>query len=296
MSCIAVVLSLTRSRFTLALQSVFLVLNGLSVFLAVLYNAKTPDLYPNNAHHKIGWIITLVVCAHVFVNFIGRVASVLATRRARSSPQPIESLAFLNSSSRSLGNDFPYYESARHSDESFDAASPTAHSFRTSSASTAFDESAHVSQERFKEYNTEDCQDIHADLPTLPKDARKPKFPRVWKSIFTIYGIVDRIILPFGFVALTTGIVTFARFFVSADKHAPLVSRNSSLTSHRRVITSLAASLIGLRAAFSSGWAYLTLVAGQVALPRLAGHGIVVQDTDNLRADGFLRPSSWKAL
>lgn len=59
---------------------------------------------------------------------------------------------------------------------------------------------------------------------------------------------------------------------------------------------SLAVSLIGSKAAFSSGWAYLTLVAGQVALPRLAGHGIVVQDTDSLKADGFPRPSSWKAL
>lgn len=232
MYCIAVVLSLTRSRFTLALQSVFLVLNGFSVFLAALYNAKTPDLYPNNAHHKIGWVITLVVCAHVFVNFIDRVASVLATRRARSSPQPpVESLAFLNSSSQSFENDFPPYESARHSEESFDAASPTAHSFRTSSASTAFDESAYVSQERFKEYNNEDGEGTHAYLPTLPTDTRNPKFSRVWKSILNMYGIVDRIILPFGFVAFTTGIVAFARFFVSADKPALLLSRKFNLTS-----------------------------------------------------------------
>lgn len=222
----AVVLSLTRSRFTLALQSLFLVLNGLSVFLAVLYNAKTPDLYPNNAHHKIGWIITLVVCAHVFVSFIGRAASALAARRARSSSQPAESLAFLNSSSQNFENGFQRYGHARHSDESFEAASPTAHSFRTSSASTAFDESARASQERFKEYdNEEDDESTPTGLPGLATGARKRKFVRkfvrIWKSIFIMYKIVDRIILPFGFIALTTGIITFARFFVSADKPVP---------------------------------------------------------------------------
>lgn len=51
-------LSLARSRYRLTAQLVFLAVNGGGVLLGTVYNANTPDLYPNNAHHKLGWIVT----------------------------------------------------------------------------------------------------------------------------------------------------------------------------------------------------------------------------------------------
>ncbi|KAJ4310333.1 hypothetical protein N0V84_011016 [Fusarium piperis] len=48
------------------------VFNGFGLLLALFYNTRTPDLYPNNAHHKIGWIITAVMAAHVIVGFLAR--------------------------------------------------------------------------------------------------------------------------------------------------------------------------------------------------------------------------------
>ncbi|KAG7106629.1 putative membrane protein C3B8.06 like [Verticillium longisporum] len=62
---LAVMLSLARSRYTLASQSVFLAINALGVLVGTIYNAATPDLYPNNAHHKAGWAFTWVALAQL---------------------------------------------------------------------------------------------------------------------------------------------------------------------------------------------------------------------------------------
>jgi len=46
-------LSIARSRYTLVVQLAFLAVNALGVILVTIYNASTPDFYPNNAHHKL---------------------------------------------------------------------------------------------------------------------------------------------------------------------------------------------------------------------------------------------------
>src|SRR6266511_4011352 len=63
-------LSLARSRFALAVQLSFLILNAFGLLLGTIYNSRTPDLYVNNAHHKIGWIATWAVCAQVVIGLI----------------------------------------------------------------------------------------------------------------------------------------------------------------------------------------------------------------------------------
>jgi hypothetical protein len=45
---------------------------------------------------------------------------------------------------------------------------------------------------------------------------------RVWKYVELGYKVVDRIILPFGFLALATGVITYARFFVGLSRRPPL--------------------------------------------------------------------------
>lgn len=59
------------------------------------------------------------------------------------------------------------------------------------------------------------------DLPLSPThrsgflalQAAKAVSSRVWRYIECAYDVVDRAILPLGFIALTTGIATYARFF-----------------------------------------------------------------------------------
>lgn len=60
-------LSIARSRLVLPSQLAFLAINALALVLGVIYNHQTPDLYSNNAHSKIGWIITWIASAWVLM-------------------------------------------------------------------------------------------------------------------------------------------------------------------------------------------------------------------------------------
>ncbi|KAI4716928.1 hypothetical protein E4T48_06898 [Aureobasidium sp. EXF-10727] len=67
---IAVVFSVARSRFTTPAQFAFLAVNGLGLFTSIVYNAKTPDFYPNNAHHKMGWAVSWIATAWLLMTFL----------------------------------------------------------------------------------------------------------------------------------------------------------------------------------------------------------------------------------
>jgi hypothetical protein len=63
-------LSIARSRYTLPSQLAFLAVNAAALLLGVIYNQKTPELYGNNAHSKMGWIVTWIASAWVFMAMI----------------------------------------------------------------------------------------------------------------------------------------------------------------------------------------------------------------------------------
>lgn len=54
----SVMLSIGRSRLTLPMQAAFPFTNTFGILVSIIYNHKTPDMYENNSHHKIGWAIT----------------------------------------------------------------------------------------------------------------------------------------------------------------------------------------------------------------------------------------------
>ncbi|KAF2211174.1 hypothetical protein CERZMDRAFT_98905 [Cercospora zeae-maydis SCOH1-5] len=54
---LAIFLSVARSRYCLPAQVLFHIVNGLGILAGVVYNRSTPDLYANNAHHPLGWVI-----------------------------------------------------------------------------------------------------------------------------------------------------------------------------------------------------------------------------------------------
>jgi hypothetical protein len=63
-------LSIAHSRLTLLVQFLFLVFNAFALLLGVVYNHKTPELYANNAHSKIGWVVTWIALAWVSIGLI----------------------------------------------------------------------------------------------------------------------------------------------------------------------------------------------------------------------------------
>jgi hypothetical protein len=225
-------LSLVRSRYTLASQFIFIAVNALGILLGSIYNAQTPDLYPGNAHHSIGWIVTWVTAAHVLVSLVRRVAGAVKASY-RGSIQ--EQHRFIPVST-DMGVDHGHHRfepGYRLSDDSGQGSEPASESFRSNSVSTHVgDEEEDISltlSRQAKEYG-EDRLDLEA-MPfsnlrrrsALAQKLAKAISGRLWKYVTVGYKIIDRIILPVGFVAVTTGVVTYGRLFVSSAQFRPSV-------------------------------------------------------------------------
>lgn len=215
-------LSLARSRYTLLAQLVFSAGNGLGVFLGIIYNGKTPDLYPNNAHHKIGWIITAVVGVHVFLHLLDRVTGFMKKDSAdKGAYRGLRS--YIPGAADHGRSSEPAQPAYRASYDSGHGTDRLTESLRSNSVSTLAENSPLRSEEGEREFDEEVA---FTDVEFLPRESRPSRwhgwvskipmgiFRRGSRAFGRYYDFVDRVILPFGFVAFTTGIVTFGRFFV----------------------------------------------------------------------------------
>ncbi|RMZ89145.1 hypothetical protein DV736_g3625, partial [Chaetothyriales sp. CBS 134916] len=231
---IGVIFSIARSRHVLPVQLVFLALNGVGVIMGTVYNVGTPDLYENNAHHSIGWIATWVVTAQVVMSLLflytGRTkpGGAKARETARFLPMSTENMASFTESPVSPYHDYRWSsEGGHHADRSF---SGTTQNSRDMSPN---DDTNRLSKEEpaRSDYN-EDEDDDHADLSmALPGRKRRSLLginridsfllkrvqglfsARLLKATEIIYELIDRTILVLGFIALTTGVVTYTGIF-----------------------------------------------------------------------------------
>ncbi|KAL2751928.1 hypothetical protein ACRALDRAFT_2114916 [Sodiomyces alcalophilus JCM 7366] len=217
---VSVMLSLARSRYTLALQFVFLAANALGVLLSMIYNAKTPDLYPNNAHPRVGWVATCVITTQVLVGLLGRIAGHWRKRPAADYGNGAEHHAFIPVPTASV-------EDQRRLDE-IRFSSPYRPSNDSGQGTELSTESGQTSprySDARKEYaDAEDDDGIEDGLP-MPMPSENSRgtsvlrrmsgliSPRVWRWLMIAYDVVDRTILFLGFIAFCLGIVTFGRFF-----------------------------------------------------------------------------------
>ncbi len=219
-------LSLARSRYTVGAQFIFLATNAGGLLLGTVYNASTPDLYPNNAHHKVGWIATWLVGAQVAIGLLARVAGVLG-RKSGAAGFVHERRSFIPVSTEAIAeHESQYPGDYRFSIDSGQGTEPNTESLRSASLSSGAESPPIPLREVRKPYqedqNGED--DLEARLPMLSHSkAAKSMLHKVawiisskfWKFFLFAYNFVDRTILILGFIVLCTGIITFGRFFVS---------------------------------------------------------------------------------
>ncbi|ELR08363.1 hypothetical protein VC83_04626 [Pseudogymnoascus destructans] len=227
---IAVMLSISRSRLNLLAQSGFFIINLGGVILAMLYNSRTPDLYPHNAHHTIGWLLTWVTVAQICL------ALITASARLRGgSRNSEEQLPFIQSLQQSVGGhqwanaaeNSPGY---RFSDDSGHGTEQNDESLRGNSSSSLEDDRDVMNGINRKYYEGE-----ADDLAPSPKKRSRHvlvmkrlravllgKVPlyissRVTGLLRIFEAIITRTILIQGFVAITTGAVTYAGIFRGRD-------------------------------------------------------------------------------
>lgn len=223
-------LSLARSRYALPVQFVFVTTNAFGVLVGTIYNANTPDLYPNNSHHKLGWIATWVVCAQIVTGFLGRVSGALRSRAGMFGGAD-EHQSFIPVSREAMAehhrqNGPPFSRPYRLSHDSGQGTEPKTESLRGHSLSGSGADSPPIPlHEPLKDNDEFDDEDLEADLPALPRDPVAHSWvkklaglisTRFWEFFVVGYNLVDRTILPLGFIALCTGIIAFGRFFVGS--------------------------------------------------------------------------------
>ncbi|KAL1997696.1 hypothetical protein VTN02DRAFT_1033 [Thermoascus thermophilus] len=210
---VGVMLSVARSRLALPTQFLFLAVNALGVFLGIIYNAQTPDLYENNAHHKIGWIVTWVMVAQVVMGLIlwysgqGRPKYGAAYERAAFLPVPTEA-GTEHQRSYPSGAVHEY----RWSGDSGQGTERNSSSLQSRPSSPDHFEKPEDDVEE-KPAPSRGC--FH--LPVLDQFLAN-RIPglvssRALRILDIVYIVIDRIILPFGFIALVTGGVVYGGIF-----------------------------------------------------------------------------------
>ncbi|KAI9822899.1 MAG: hypothetical protein M1832_002924 [Thelocarpon impressellum] len=220
-----VTLSVSRSRFTFPAQLAFLTTNALGLLVGTIYNGKTPDLYPNNAHHKLGWAITWIVSAQVV---LGLVAS-YAGRTKRGERGGLAEHAALFPVSVDAMAEHQRMHPMRHplldrfsqdSGQGTEQSSPSLHS-PTRDAVDPLEAAHSLSDPGDGDDNVdlgEDgeksafLKDSFIDRVLLRKFLGRLSRRALW-TIDVFYESINRTMLILGFVALASGVVTYGGIF-----------------------------------------------------------------------------------
>lgn len=219
---VAIFLSVARSRYHLPAQMVFHVVNGLGIFAGFVYNHSTPDLYVNNAHHPLGWVV-------VSFTFVWTLMSVYVAygehrRERRSSSQreqqlTIQSLAQFDA--RSPYDDGVFSRDSRDSGQGTERNSASLFGSRQNSTD-------HVYRKPEEDNSNEDFEDEKLDDEEaertgflgnkkfesfLSKGLRMISTKRATTVVRTTQIVLEKFLLLLGFVALTSGFVVSGGLF-----------------------------------------------------------------------------------
>jgi hypothetical protein len=212
--------SVARSRYTLLVQALFFILNAIGIFLSVVYDANTPDLYENNAHHKIGWIFTWILCAWIIMGLVNHYARRSHSRR--SSGQQI-SVANMTRYQRLQTEQEP--QGPRWSGDSGQGSERNSYSlFGSGSPGTENTEGRQL-DEALPAYQNVDLEE-EPEKRNLLRNTRLDRFlsrnfhrvafGKTLKISRIFYTAIERLIILMGWIALMTGVVTFGGIFVRA--------------------------------------------------------------------------------
>lgn len=200
------------------MQFVFLAVNAIGILLATIYNASTPDLYPNNAHHTLGWVVTWIMVAQIVMGVI-----TIYTGRQEKKPTylPVSSEAMAEHH-RWQGLRSP--QAGRFSNDSGQGTERNTESLRSQSIS-----SSGASEDQLPSpLQRPTAGESNVERQGLLRGTKVDQFlskripgmlsSRVLRVGQFLYDVVDRTILLVGFAALTSGIVTYSGLFVSNSR------------------------------------------------------------------------------
>ncbi|ORY12014.1 hypothetical protein BCR34DRAFT_537515 [Clohesyomyces aquaticus] len=216
---IGVMLSIARSRFNLLMQFIFLVVNAFGLLLGIVYNHKTPELYENNAHSKVGWIITWIASAWVFM-------ALVQTYTGRSKAHSLErhpehQMTAANMAQYQRVHDTSLPNPSRYSNDSGQGTERNSASLygHSRSPSVESEDQQFTGPPRRYTQDDGDAFDEDAEKRAFLRNTSVDRFlsrnvarfasRRVLKLLRILYVVIERTILVQGFVAITTGTVVY---------------------------------------------------------------------------------------
>ncbi|KAK8218063.1 hypothetical protein IWZ01DRAFT_537719 [Phyllosticta capitalensis] len=205
-----VMLSIARSRLALPAQFLFLASQGVALFTGIIYDAKTPDLYPNDAHSKLRWIIFWISAAWVALGLV----NLYADWSNRSKTQPLSTALMaqyqrLQQAQQTAPNRMSY-----DSGQGTERNSGSLFGHSPSSPCTESEERRHF-QDDHDDYEAAAFDDADAveEKRGFLRNTRVDRFmsrvvPRIGdcplKIMRFFYVLIERLILVLGFVSVAT--------------------------------------------------------------------------------------------
>lgn len=215
----AVVLSVARSRLAIVTQFGFFALNAFGLLVGTIYNSRTPDLYENNLHHKLGWAVPWVLLAQIIVGLLRFGAGSKETEEALME----ERHAFMPVSTHQMTGYQPMGP---------DSVASMHRYSHDSGHGTESDSSRNDSLAGLPDEKDEEAQRFGGDAddhnPASMGSRRVRGTTKLGRSLFRVsqlmpgqilriltafYDAVNVLILIVGFVALLTGFITYGGVF-----------------------------------------------------------------------------------
>ena len=193
-------------------------MNGIALLVGSIYNNKTPDLYENNSHHKLGWIVTWIVIAQSVMAILklygGRSEFHGANTQEQSfGPTPVSMEAIAQHQQMQERD-----ECLHNFRNGSDSDTPRTHSM--SGTTDCEDNPARDYHQKQDDESEADYTEKRSLLGNGAVDRFLSSIPlsmpnRVMTAIDVAHNAIDRVILLLGFLAITTGAVVYGGVFVS---------------------------------------------------------------------------------
>ncbi|KAF4305665.1 hypothetical protein GTA08_BOTSDO06692 [Botryosphaeria dothidea] len=204
-----VMLSVARSRLTVPAQFLFLALQGLTLFVGTIYNAKTPDFYPNNAHDKLRWPLFFITGIWTFLGLVNFYVD--RTKASGEASQPLSTAVMARYQRlQQASSDHPRYSHDSGQGTERNSSSLFGHS-RSPSA-----ESDNIANP-YHDADLDDVEDFEEKRDFLQNSRLDrlmsrfvPRFAagRSLKVMRFFYILIERTILLLGFVLILMGTAT----------------------------------------------------------------------------------------
>lgn len=190
--------------------------------MGIVYNSQTPDLYENNAHHKIGWIATGTMIAQTVMGMI----LAYSGRDRNDQGSPHERASFLPSAMEEHGRSYQRvalheYQWSGDSGQGSERGSSSIHSPLSSPTSgERIPDPAEFERYVKPEGDLADEVAGNSRLNSVldrffSRRLSKLVSGRGLNIISAVYGTIDRLILFLGFAAIASGAVVYGGIFVS---------------------------------------------------------------------------------